>query len=228
LHRGDPVVGWERLAQRDSQYYIDPTVGRDTDPDEFREGGRAVVDWAVAWGGEPDMRGRALEIGCGVGRDTIHLARYFEHVDGVDIAPTMILAAQGRGLPGNVRLHLVSGCDLAALPDSAFAFAFSHLVFQHIESDDQLGQYLRQIAGKLKPGGIAVLHFDTRPDHMVFKLIRRLPDTLLPRQRRRHIRRIRRSAEEVRGYAGRAGLVLDAEVDPATANHWLRLRKPGS
>ena len=77
---GDPSAPWERLAQRDPQYYIDPTLGPGADAGQFREQGRGIVDWAVAWAAELPA-GRALEVGCGVGRDTIHLARHFEHVD---------------------------------------------------------------------------------------------------------------------------------------------------
>lgn len=221
----DTVARWERLAQRDPQYYIDPSLGPRADPDEFREQGRGIVDWAVAWAGELQV-GRALEVGCGVGRETIHLARHFEHVDGVDVSPTMVRLAQEHGLPGNVTLHVVSGRDLEPLGDGAYGFAFSHLVFQHIESADDLAAYVREIARKLVPGGAAVLHFDTRPETAVSRLSRRLPDPLLPRQHRRGIRRTRRPAEAVRRYGADSGLVLESEVDPGTANHWLRWRKP--
>src|SRR5436305_5136095 len=130
---GDPGAAWERLAQRDPKYYIDPTLGPDADPERFREHGRGIVDWAVGWAGELPS-GRALEIGCGVGRDTVHLARHFEHVDGVDVSPTMVRLAEEHGIPGNVTLHVVSGRDLEPLSDAAYVFVFSHLVFQHIES----------------------------------------------------------------------------------------------
>src|SRR5690242_1351322 len=116
MRSGEPVAGWERLAQRDPQYFIDPTLGPGIDPDRFREQGRAIVDWAVRWAGELPP-GAALEIGCGVARDTIHLARHFEGVDAVDVSPTMIRLAREHGLPGNVRLHVVSGRDLEPLGD---------------------------------------------------------------------------------------------------------------
>ena len=212
------------MAQRDPQYYIDPTLGPGADPEQFREQGRGIVDWAVAWAGELPV-GRALEVGCGVGRDTIHLARHFEHVDAADVSPTMIRLAREQGLPGNVALHLVSGRDLQPLSDDAYVFVFSHLVFQHIESTNDVAAYVREIARTLVPGGVAVLHFDTRPETVASRLVRRLPDPLLPRQQRRGIHRTRRPAEAVRGYGAEAGLVLEAEVDPGSANHWLRWRR---
>jgi SAM-dependent methyltransferase len=223
----DPIPEWEQLAQRDPQYFIDPTLGPGADPREFRELGRGIVDWAVGWAGELPA-GWALEIGCGVGRDTIHLARHFEHVDAVDVSPTMIRLAREQGVPDNVSLHVVSGRDLEPLTDGAYVFAFSHLVFQHIESADDIAAYLGQIASKLSPRGVAVLHFDTRPSTALSRLARRLPDALLPRQHRRAIRRTRRPAEAVRRYGSQAGLVLEAERDADSANHWLRWRGPPS
>jgi len=223
----EPAGSWEDFAQRDPQYYIDPTLGPGVDLDEFREGGRGIVDWAVSWAGELPACGRALEIGCGVGRNTVHLARHFEHVDGVDVSPSMVRAALERGMPDNVTLHALSGRDLQPLPDAAFALAFSHLVFQHMESGADIASYLREVARVLAPGGVAVLHFDTRPATLGVRLAHRLPDALLPRDRRRGIRRTRRGADEIRGYGSAAGLRLEDERDPGSADHWLRWRRPG-
>ncbi len=219
------AASWEDFAQRDAQYYIDPTLGPGVDLAEFREGGRGVVDWAVGWAGALPDHERALEIGCGVGRNTVHLARHFARVDGVDISPTMVRSALERGVPENVHLHALSGRDLQPLPDGAFSLAFSHLVFQHIESEDVIAAYLRETARVLAPGGVAVLHFDTRPVTPLVRIAHRLPDAVLPRDRRRGIRRHRRRPETIRARAASAGLTLDGELDPGTAHHWLRLRR---
>lgn len=224
-HERGGAASWEDFAQRDAQYYIDPSLGPGVDLEAFREGGRGIVDWAVGWAGELPDHGRAVEIGCGVGRNTVHLARHFERVDGVDISPTMISSALARGVPEGVHLHAVSGRDLRPLPDGAFALAFSHLVFQHVESAQDIAAYLRETARVLEPGGVAVLHFDTRPRTPLVRLVQRMPDALLPRDRRRGIRRHRREAEEVRGYGQAAGLALEAELGPGTAHHWLRWRR---
>lgn len=219
-------TSWEQFARRDPQYYIDPTLGPGVGIEEFREGGRGIVDWAVAWAGELPSRARALEIGCGVGRNTVHLARHFTEVDGVDVSPSMVAAAVERGLPAGVHLHALSGRDLRPLPDGAFALAFSHLVFQHIESEDDIAGYLRELARVLMPGGVAVLHYDTRPRSPLVSIAHRLPDRLLPRDRRRGIRRCRRDPERIRALGQAAGLVLEAEREPGSDRHWLRWRRP--
>jgi SAM-dependent methyltransferase len=219
-------ASWEDFARRDALYYIDPTLGPGVDLDEFREGGRGIVEWAVDWAGQLPDHGHALEIGCGVGRNTVHLARHFQRVEGVDVSPTMVRSALSRGVPPNVRLHALSGRDLQPLPDATFALVFSHLVFQHIESGPDIAAYLRETARVLRRGGVAVLHFDTRPMSPLIRLGQRLPDPLLPRDRRRGIRRHRRAAGQIRGYGEAAGLVLEAELDPGTAHHWFRWRRP--
>jgi SAM-dependent methyltransferase len=217
---------WEELAQRDAQYHIDPTLGPGASPEEFREGGRGIVDWAMAWAGELPANGRALEIGCGTGRNTIHLARHFRQVDGVDVSPTMVHLALAQGMPSNVRLHSLSGRDLQPLDDGTFDLVFSHLVFQHIEEAADIAAYLREIARVLRIDGVAVLQFDTRPATLAVRLAQALPNALLPHDRRTGIRRRRRDAAEIRRYGADGGLVLEAELAPASAGHWLRWRRP--
>jgi ubiquinone/menaquinone biosynthesis C-methylase UbiE len=229
LGRSDPRLEtnaagtrWEQFAQSRPMYYIDPTLGRDVAPQEFIEGGRAVVERALGWAGEIGGNDRALEIGCGVGRTTRHLAGHFIRVDGVDVSPTMVRLARERGLPENVALHVLSGQDLEAFSDGSFNFVFSHLVFQHVMADATIERYLNEIARVLMPGGIAVIQFDTRPASLPAALVHRLPDVLLPRVRRRGIRRHRRPASQIREFGRAAGLTLTAERDPDTADHWFR------
>jgi SAM-dependent methyltransferase len=216
---------WEAFARKDPQFYIDPTLGRDVDAEHFIEGGRGVVEQVLDWTGERGTHDRALEIGCGVGRDTVHLARHFRHVDGVDVSETMVRSAIDRGLPDNVRLHVLSGRDLDAFDSESVGFVFSHLVFQHVTDDAIVESYLREIARVLKPDGVAALQFDTRRPGRLAGVVQRLPDLLLPDIRRRGIRRHRRPASQIRTLGSGAGLTLDAERNPDTAEHWFRWRR---
>jgi SAM-dependent methyltransferase len=215
---------WEEFARRDSHWHVDPRLGTTADSEAFIEGGRGIVEQALDWAGPIISRDRALEIGCGVGRDTTHLARHFAQVDGVDVSPTMVALACERGLPENVRLHVVPGDRLDVFDDRSFAFVFSHLVFQHVPEDAVIESYLKEIARVLMPAGVAVLQFDTRPASPIAALAQRLPDVLLPRARRRGMRRHRRRASQIRGLGRAAGLVLAGERDPDTAEHWFRWR----
>jgi ubiquinone/menaquinone biosynthesis C-methylase UbiE len=216
----------ETFAGTDPQYHFDPTLGPGVELETFREGGRGVVDWALAWAVDLPAHGHALEIGCGVGRSTVHLARAFAHLDSVDVSPTMVPRALERGVPPNVRLHALSGRDLQPLPDATYDLVFSHLVFQRIASESDIANYLRAAARVLRRGGVAVLQFDTRPSSRLVSLFQRLSDAVLPRDGHRSIRRHRRSAQAVRAAGAAAGLQLEAEQNPATADHFMRWRKP--
>jgi SAM-dependent methyltransferase len=219
---------WEGFARSDPQYYIDPELGPGRSIEEFREGGRGVVEWSLQWAGGFSPHARALEIGSGLARNTVHLARHFAHVDGVDVSATMVSRAREFGLPGNVTLHALSGGDLHPLPDSSYALVFSHLVFQHVGSMSLIEAYLGEIARVLEPGGVAVLQFDTRPVSPLVAAGYKLPDPLLPRARHRGIRRVRRDPEAIRAAAARVGLALEDEQGAGSADHWLRWRRPSA
>lgn len=220
LPAGTSGARWEEFAKSGALCYIDPTLGHGVSADEFIEGGRAVVERELDWAGPLCAYKNALEIGCGVGRNTVHLARHFTQLDGVDVSPTMVRFAQDYGLPENVRLHVLSGRDLDAFDDRSFDFVFSHLVFQHINEEAAIQTYLHEIARVLRLGAVAVLQFDTRHASLPAALMQKLPDALLPRVRRRGIRRHRRPAAQIREFGRAAGLTLEAERDPDTAEHW--------
>ena len=213
--------GWERLAREDALFHIDPSMAGRTVA-EFRADGDLLVDWMLGFAGD-GPRGRALEIGFGVGRNLVHLAGHFEHVDGVDVSETMVALAREAGLPPNAAVHATDGRDLRGFGDGTFDLVFSHLVFQHVADDDVVTGYLREIARVLAPGGTAVVQLDTRRLGPAARLVRVLPDALLPRSRRRHMRRVPRDAAWVRVQVAQAGLRIDAEQGADGPLHWFRL-----
>lgn len=214
--------GWERLAREDALFHIDPALATQT-VDEFRLIGVGLVDWVLEWAGPLPRRDRALEIGFGVGRSLVHLADRFARVDGVDVSPTMAALAREHGLPGNVELHVTDGRDLRLFEDDAFDLVLSALVLQHVPDEDVVATYLREIGRVLAPGGVAVIQMDSRRLSPGVRLLRALPDALLPRSRRRGMRRVPRDPGWIRATVAAAGLRIDAEQDPGTALHWLRL-----
>jgi SAM-dependent methyltransferase len=226
--RAESGSPWEEFAGTDPTLYIDPTLGRGVSVQEFIDAGGALVDRELAWAGVLCDHDRALEIGCGIGRNTVHLAQHFEQVDGIDISPTMVRQARALGLPGNLRLHVGNGRDLDGFEGQSFAFVFSHLVFQHVVEDNIIESYMREIARVLRPGGVAVLQFDTRRVSKLAAVVHLLPDVFLPKTRRHGVRRCRRPAFQIRQLGQAAGLLLDGERDPDTAEHWFRWRAPAA
>lgn len=106
--------------------------------------------------------GVCLELGCGVGRITEHLARRFDQVIGVDISPGNLKLCNERMASigaKNVTTQSVSGIeDFAALPD--FDFFYSIIVLQHNSPPIQKA-ILRTLLGKVRPGGGALFQIPT-------------------------------------------------------------------
>lgn len=115
-----------------------------------------ITDDLVLLIGDQDPRElRVLEIGCGIGRMTKHLAEVFGEVYGTDVSDEMIRQARERlaGFP-NVHLLETNGRDLATLPDQYFDFAFSAYVFQHIAKKSIVLSNIREAYRVLRPGSL--------------------------------------------------------------------------
>src|SRR5690348_3922163 len=92
---------WENLAREDAEFYIWTDVAKGDD--FFASGERDakhILDFAGTNLGEART---ALEIGCGVGRITLPMARRFERVVAVDIAPTMLDRLRANGVGRGIR-----------------------------------------------------------------------------------------------------------------------------
>lgn len=158
---------WNERARENSRWYIN-TVRLDQTEAEFDATGLNEIntlilpELALLTGG----RGlhelgelKFLEIGCGIGRMTKHLATIFGEVHSTDVSGEMIRQARERlsHLP-NVHLHETSGVDFAALPDDYFDVAFSAYVFQHVPSKAVIESNIREAYRTVKPGGILRVH----------------------------------------------------------------------
>jgi SAM-dependent methyltransferase len=131
---------------------------------------------------------RCFELGCGVGRLTVWLARIFPEVIAADIsAPHLRLAAeavQSKGL-ANVDLHLLNTVDkIKCLPD--FDCFFSVIVLQH-NPPPVMAFLLRTILEKLRPGGLAYFQLPTHGKSAVFKADKYLKDAPMRRGMEMHV-----------------------------------------
>jgi SAM-dependent methyltransferase len=223
----DATQPWERFAETDAYRYI-LTSMKSRDPQEFWQSGEKTVRTELL----PTIQASevrtvlGLELGCGVGRLALPLARHFNQMLGVDISPGMVQraksCAQNNGV-ANVSFFSISGPEdfLSRVGNYAATcdFIYSLLVFQHIPDFSVIEGYLRVIRILLHERGVAYLQFDTRPQTFTYRLKTQLPDSLLPRFWRRGIRRIRRAPQEVAASLRRAGLQIVSELTPGTAYH---------
>jgi SAM-dependent methyltransferase len=150
LGRKDPL--WAVLSQPDKRH-------NRWDPDEFFRTGEHEITALFDDLESRNLalpRGRCLDFGCGVGRLAQALCGYFDQVDAVDIAGSMIERARNfNEHPDRCRYHLNISPDLHLFADGTFDFVYSNIVLQHMAPE--LGeQYMAEFMRVLAPGGLAV------------------------------------------------------------------------
>ena len=150
---------WDERAREDSRWYIN-TIKRNQNDEEFDATGRPEVENFILaepliTQGRDLSRARLLEIGCGIGRMTRHLAGLFGEVHGTDVSAEMIRQAKERFRDApNVFFYATSGLDFAVFPDAHFDVIFSVYVFQHVPTPEIIRANLRDACRTLKPGGV--------------------------------------------------------------------------
>jgi ubiquinone/menaquinone biosynthesis C-methylase UbiE len=157
LARSDPL--WAVLTAPDKR-------GKRWDPAEFFRTGVDAVDGVL---GEARARGlsigrhRALDFGCGVGRLTQALARHFDEVWGVDIAPAMIELAKSYNRYGERCRYVPNETgDLGGFADGHFDFILSLITLQHMPPQTAKG-YLREFVRVLARGGVLIFQAAAEP-----------------------------------------------------------------
>ncbi len=159
-HLSEMKLEWDKRAQEEAKWYIN-TLRRQQTDEEFDESGLVEVqrlilsELEILTGGRNAKDLRLLEIGCGIGRMTRHLAEIFGEVYGVDVSAEMIRQAKERlKSVTNVSLFETNGVDFARFPAASFDVAFSAYVFQHIPSAEIIASNIKDALRVLKPGAM--------------------------------------------------------------------------
>jgi len=224
-----PENRWETFARQNPEFYIYTATGVDfTTPEGralFLRSGREDAE-QILRESEPYRTGsaRAIEVGCGVGRLALPMADRFGEVVGVDVAPSMVRRLAEYAERAGV--HNVRGF----LPGEPWDeqgeadFVYSLIVFQHIESEAVIADYLRRAAACLSRHGVYYAQFDTRRRTLPYVLLRGLPDVVLPRAWRKGVRRVRRRRADLLDLVGACGLTVLRELRPDSERHVFLLR----
>lgn len=159
----DEVVAiWEKKALENPLYYsfMRTKSGPEVTHEELQESGKIdyeryiLNDSYITDIRTRDAQKRVLDFGSGVGRMTEFFADHFDHVHGVDIAPSMVRHAKERIKKENVNFDEFDGYTLP-YGSKYFDLVFSYLVLQHVPTRYDVERYLREIHNVLKEGGIA-------------------------------------------------------------------------
>jgi len=154
---------WHEFGQQDPLWAIltdSQKRGGKWDPDEFFETGREEIDSVIRYlesVGLPVLRRRkALDFGCGVGRLTQALCRYFDECYGIDIAPSMIKLADEYNRHGARCHYRVNATDnLKAFGDNTFDLVYTVLALQHMRPEYSK-RYIEELMRVLAPNGVLI------------------------------------------------------------------------
>jgi len=224
---------WNERARKNAAWYVDTSLSYDhPDFERFLETGRRIVDEALA-GPNPTGAGVAVEIGCGLGRNTLALADHFEHVIGLDISSEMLERAAVVAPHERVTFVVGDGMSLAQIGDTAADLVLTFTVFQHIPSVEVIERYIVEAGRILNPGGIFVFQWNNTPGELRWRIKR----TVLSVGQRMGIAKERRgrnaaeflgsrvSMRRIRAALERAGLQLEQTKGEDTLYAWAWARR---
>lgn len=107
---------------------------------------------------------RALDLGCGVGRNAIPVAKALGQVDCVDILPGAIKKLEENaaeyGLTGAIR-GFVAGIDEFPVEPGGYDLILAVSALEHMDSEASLRKKLEEIRAGLRPGAIFCLVMNT-------------------------------------------------------------------
>lgn len=133
-----------------------PEYFEDIERQRYRHHYHLVELFASLEGEAPDQK-RLLEIGCGIGIDTLSLARLgFGEVVGVDLTEAAIAVAseRARAEGGNALRFEVANSESLPFPDARFDLVYSFGVIHHTPSIENA---IAEIHRVLAPGGRALV-----------------------------------------------------------------------
>lgn len=215
---------WNGLYRKVGNRAIATHTGHDDDA--FVASGRVDTEFVVSTFYATAPRTRILEIGCGAGRMTRHLADAFTEVIALD--PTAaVLDELRRSLGDRPGITPVLGCETALrdLPDGSVDAVLAYVVFQHVSSRDSVREYVAQGARLLGPGGVAAFQFrGTGPRSRAADAAGWIGRVVTHRTWSRSWRGHRYSTRSIRSMAGPTGCRF--EVRHRGRHCWLVLQRP--
>jgi len=204
---------WDQRAAEDHKLHI--ATGHAGSEEAFRASGEQDLEGIVLDGVVLEPSAGILEIGCGVGRLLVPLAKRVTVAHGVDISPVMVEKSKSytAGTP-NVRTMLTDGA-FSHLADESVDFVFSFIVFQHIPDRAPIRRYVEEAARVLKPGGVFRFQVDGR---WWWKHPEAGPDTY---------QGVKFSPKDVRRLLARTAFTVVDEWGAEGHYHWITARKAG-
>lgn len=166
---------WETLARLDPLWAIlsekNKRFGKWNEIDFFATGEKeisSVISYLREKGIFLKKINKVLDFGCGVGRLTRALAKYFPSVYGLDISETMIKKAKKLNAKYKNCHFLVNrrGSSLS-FRDNYFDFIYSDIVLQHFPNKKTMLKQISEFIRILRPSGIALFQLPSKLPFLV-------------------------------------------------------------
>ena len=169
------------MGSRTSAAIWDAEYGRAGIPSSYREAPSGAVLWALRNWGEPgrdQLPQRALDVGCGTGRNAAHLAGRGIRVTAFDSAPSAVAAAKKRLLADGLEAELSVHDLQAGLPadDHEIDLVLDVFVYKHQIDPAVRLRYREELQRVLSDEG-RVLVSVAEPDDGYYRDCPPLPDT---------------------------------------------------
>ncbi|MBI4819705.1 MAG: class I SAM-dependent methyltransferase [Deltaproteobacteria bacterium] len=162
---------WAELPWKEQLYYLRAYASWSTPSWRTLEPTPEIVERAARL-----VPGRALDVGCGFGRDTFALAELGWDVVGLDLSRRAISAARAAAIRKRANVELVRGPASKLCVEGPFDLGIDVLGPASDLEGDALTSYTKRLATLMRPGGtLLVLTF--RPE-----LVARFPFELVERR----------------------------------------------
>lgn len=164
MRRPRSNIEWSSWGEWDPLYGVASLTGRNkrgnkpwTAEEFYAHGALNWDEYRPRWESYGVCRLSCVEIGCGAGRITKHLAKYFGEVHAVDVSPSMIEYAKRHVESQNVSYYVTEGLAVP-LPKRSVTAAFSSEVFQHFSRPTMADTYFTELHRVLEPGASLMIH----------------------------------------------------------------------
>ncbi|MBK7500127.1 MAG: methyltransferase domain-containing protein [Ignavibacteriales bacterium] len=134
-------------------------------PGEFFETGINNIELVIKYAKQLNLNinyNKAIDFGCGIGRLTQALAMKFNEVIGIDIAPSMINAAEYHNrFKQRCKYVLNNKYDLSFIPSSDIDFIYTIITLQHMKPKFSKG-FIQEFMRVLKKDGVLIFQIPSR------------------------------------------------------------------
>lgn len=159
---------WDKFAEIDPLWSIlswNDKRNNQWESDDFFHTGKIEINELIKEIKSLDLKLnyiKAVDFGCGVGRLTLPLAKYFNTVFGVDVSSKMINLANRYKNTNKSHYILNQENNLKIFNDNSIDFVYSNITLQHMKPK-YTKKYIKEFIRITKPDGLIVFQLASDP-----------------------------------------------------------------